>query len=159
MFMRYKFVALFFIVSTLLLAQDFDKERVKFDPQRNPAEDLKTAVIQAKKQHKKVILDVGGEWCIWCHRIDEFILSHKDIKEYIEKNFIVVKVNYSKEVPNQEFLSNYPKVPGYPHIFVLNSKGKLIHSQDTGDLEKDKSYDADKFMKFLKKAHSAQKLY
>lgn len=157
--MRYKILFLFLFVGSMIFAQDFDKERVKFDPTRNPAEDLKTAVVQAKKQHKKIILDVGGEWCIWCHRIDEFILSHKDIKDYIEKNFIVVKVNYSKEVKNEEFLSKYPKVPGYPHIFVLDSKGKLLHSQDTGDLEKDKSYDADKFMKFLKKAHSAKKPY
>jgi len=159
MFMRYTVFALCMFISTLLMAQDFEKERVKFDPARKPADDLKTAVVQAKENHKKIILDIGGEWCPWCHRIDEFILSHKELKEFIDKNFIVVKVNYSKENKNEEFLANYPKVPGFPHIFVLDSTGKLIHSQDTGKLEKEQSYDADKFMKFLKKAHLARKPY
>ena len=97
------------------------------------------------------ILDVGGEWCIWCHRIDAFMHNTEEIKSIIEKNFIFLKVNYSKENKNEEFLSNYPKVEGYPHFFVLDKNGKLLHSQNTGDLEKEKGYDKEKFIAFLKK--------
>ena len=46
-----------------------------------------------------------------------------------------MKVNFSPENENKELLSKYPQIPGYPHIFVLDSGGNLLHSQFTGDLE------------------------
>jgi len=141
---------LILLMAGIGVAQTEASTRVKFDPARSPKEDLKAAITQATASSKRIILDVGGEWCIWCHRLDAFIGAHKELKEYIEKHFVVVKINYSKENKNEEFLSAYPKVPGYPHMFVLDSNGKLLHSQDTGLLEKEKSYDAGKIMTFLK---------
>ena len=46
-------------------------------------------------------------------------------------------------------LSRYPEVAGYPHFFVLDGQGKLLHSQDTAKLEKGKSYHARRFKRFL----------
>jgi thioredoxin-related protein len=123
----------------------------KFDPARNPEQDVKDAVIEAKSTNKRIILDVGGEWCIWCHRIDDFINRHKDVYNLMHDNFVVVKINYSPKNENGKFLSAYPKIPGYPHFFVLDKNGKLIHSQDTGKLEKGKGYNKDKFIVFLEK--------
>ena len=149
--MKNIFLILFFLIASFgMLAQTEDAVE-KFDPTRNPFDDLKTAVEKAEQSNKRIILDVGGEWCIWCHRIDAFMHNTKDIKSLIDDNFIFVKVNYSKENKNEEFLSKYPKVEGYPHFFVLDKKGKLLHSQNTGDLEKDKDYDKEKFIAFLKK--------
>ena len=124
---------------------------LKFDPSRNPAEDLRNAAVEAQRSDRRIILDVGGEWCIWCHRIDEFIENNKDVSSLLHNNFVVVKVNYSPENKNEKFLSRYPKIPGYPHFFVLGENGKLVHSQDTGKLEKKKGYDKEKFISFLKK--------
>lgn len=125
-------------------------EREKFDPKKNPQKELETAIKTASKENKNILLDVGGEWCIWCHRMDEFILSNKEISDFIKDNFVVVKVNYSPENKNEKFLAKYPKVPGFPHLFVLDKSGKLLHSQDTGKLEENKSYSKDKFITFLK---------
>ena len=123
----------------------------KFDPSRNPGQDVKEAVVEAERSNRRIILDVGGNWCIWCHRIDSFIEENKDLSELLHRKFIVVKVNFSPENKNEKFLSRYPKIPGYPHFFVLEEDGKLIHSQDTGKLEKGKGYDKAKFIAFLKK--------
>lgn len=147
-----KFIILimFYVFSLSLFAQQYEAVK-KFDPTRNPEQDLKNAIEYAQKTNKRILLDVGGEWCIWCHRLDAFIESHKEIKEFLGKHFVVVKVNYSKENKNEKFLSNYPQIPGYPHLFVLDKDGKFLHSQDTGVLEKDKDYDEIKFMEFLQK--------
>ncbi|MFN3693611.1 MAG: thioredoxin family protein [Ignavibacterium sp.] len=139
-----------FILSFLSYAQEYQPAK-KFDPTKNPFQDLKNAIEYAQKTNKRILLDVGGEWCIWCHRLDSFIESHKEIKEYLEKHFVVVKVNYSKDNKNEKFLSEYPEIKGYPHFFVLDKDGKFLHSQDTGLLEKDKDYDENKFMQFLEK--------
>jgi thioredoxin-related protein len=133
-----------------LLAQTEDSLQ-RFDPARNPDDDLKAAIELAKNTNKRIILDIGGEWCIWCHRIDAFIHNTEEIKSLLEKNFIVLKINYSKENKNEKFLSQYPEIEGYPHFFVLDNQGKLLHSQNTGELEKDKDYDKVKFIEFLNK--------
>jgi hypothetical protein len=39
----------------------------KFDPKRDAANDINDAVKEAKRTGRRVILDVGGEWCGWCH--------------------------------------------------------------------------------------------
>jgi thioredoxin-related protein len=126
-------------------------EREKFDPAKDPAKDVQSAVILATKTGKRILLDVGGEWCSWCHKLDKFFQDNKDVSEFMRKNFVVVKVNYSKENKNDKFLSNYPKIPGYPHLFVLESDGKFLHSQGSGDLESGDHHDHDKVFAFLKK--------
>jgi len=139
------------IISTFSLFAQTEDSLQRFDPTRNPNEDLKAAVELANNTNKRIILDVGGEWCIWCHRIDAFIHNSNEINSLLEENFIVLKINYSKENKNEKFLSQYPQVAGYPHFFVLDKDGKLLHSQNTGELEKDKDYDKDKFIAFLNK--------
>jgi len=129
----------------------FEAHRVKFDPSKNPASDLQAAVITATKEKKRIILDVGGEWCSWCHRLDRFLHDQEDLDAYLSQHYVVVKVNFSKENKNETFLGQYPAIDGYPHMFVLESDGKFLHSQSTGDFESGKGYDHDKVMKFLKK--------
>lgn len=46
-------------------------------------------------------------------------------------------------------LSRWPKVAGYPHLFVLDSSGALVHSQDTSELEAGDSYDNVRVIGFL----------
>lgn len=123
----------------------------KFDPARDAASDIKAAVAEAKSSNRRVLLDVGGEWCIWCHRLDSLFATHSDLSVYLHSHYVVVKVNYSKENKNEPVLSQYPKIPGYPHFFVVDSDGKLLKSQDTGELEAGKGHDPAKVMAFLKK--------
>lgn len=144
------FSILYLFLSLAIYAQTTDS-LPKFDPTANPFDDLKTALGLATESNKRVILDIGGEWCIWCHRIDAFMQNTEEIKSLLEKNYVVLKINYSKENKNEKFLSQYPQVEGYPHFFVLDETGKLLHSQNTGELEKDKDYDRDKFVALLEK--------
>ena len=123
----------------------------KFDPARDPAKDVAAAAAAAQAQGKRVMVDVGGEWCVWCHILDGFIESNPDVRALVDENYVVVKVNWSRENKNEAFLSRWPAVNGYPHLFVLDASGKLLHSQDTGVLESGRGYDKAKFVEFLRK--------
>ena len=128
----------------------------KFDPAANAKKEIEDAIALAKKLDKRIILDVGGEWCIWCHRLDSIFIQNKDLEDYLNEHYIIVKVNVSKENKNEAVLSKYPKIPGYPHVFLLNKKGKLIHSQNTEEWEYPndspiKGYYKEKILDFLKK--------
>lgn len=121
----------------------------KFDPARDPQRDLKAAMVEAKRTGRRILLDVGGEWCIWCHRLDTLFMKNPDLSDQLHHGFVVVKVNYSKENKNERFLSAFPKIPGYPHLFVLDENGMLLHSQDTGELESGKGHDPVKVAAFM----------
>jgi thiol:disulfide interchange protein len=122
----------------------------RYDPARNAEQDIREAVAEARRTGKRVLLEVGGEWCIWCHIMDSYFEKNPQLLAYREKNFVMLKINFSDENKNEQALSRYPAVSAYPHIFVLDEDGKLLHSQDTGELEEGKSYNLERFMTFLK---------
>ena len=121
----------------------------QYDPERDAAADIAAAVAEARRSKRHVLIEVGGKWCGWCHRLDDYLKRHRKLNALLERNFVMVKVNYSPENENEEVLSGYPEVAGYPHFFVLDGQGKLLHSQDTAELEKGKSYHARRFKRFL----------
>ena len=55
-----------------------------------------------------------------------------------------------RENQNAEFLGQYPQIHGYPHIFVLESDGTFLHSQDTAVLEEGRTYNEGALLEFLK---------
>ena len=123
-----------------------------YDSARNPADDLQQAIVLAQKENKRIMLELGGDWCIWCRYMDEFYATHADILQYRAENYVLVKVNVSEENSNDEFLSQFPAVDGYPHVFILDSDGTFLHSQDTAELEDGNiSYVPEVFMAFLQK--------
>lgn len=121
-----------------------------FDPKREAVRDIDDAITEAKQSGRRILLDVGGEWCVWCRRLDSLFVRRTDLADFMHKHFVVVKVNYSPENKNESVLSRYPKVAGYPHLFVLANDGKLLHSQDTGALEAGKGHDPEKVLAFLR---------
>lgn len=121
----------------------------KYDPRRDPEKDLAAAAAEAKTSNRNIIVIVGGDWCSWCHIMDDFFHEHRDVTALREKNFVLMKLNMSRENENRAFLSRYPKIHGYPHIFILDADGKLVQSQPTNVLEDGRTYNAKRFKKFL----------
>lgn len=121
----------------------------KYDPKRDAARDIDDAVAEAKRTNRRILLEVGGEWCSWCHILDEYFDKHPDLTALRDKNFVTVKINFSEENPNKEVLARYGHINGYPHIFVLESDGKLLHSQDTEVFEEGRGYVLERLTTFL----------
>jgi len=120
-----------------------------YDPAADPAADLAAAIAEAGASGRRILLEVGGNWCIWCHRLEAFVEGHERVHAVWTDGFVTVKVNYSPEVENRGFLSQYPEVPGYPHLFVLDSDGTFLHSQGTGVLEDGEGYSEEAILAFL----------
>ncbi|MFG0874605.1 thioredoxin family protein [Aeromonas media] len=120
-----------------------------YDEQRDPAKDLAAATIRAQQEDKQVLLLVGGEWCSWCQEMNRFLDREPELAHQFNRTFVVVKVNVSEQNKNAPFLKAYPEYLGVPHFYVLDARGKLLESFNTGLLEKGKSYDEVKFGKFI----------
>ena len=126
-----------------------------YDLKADPSKDLAQAIADAKKSNKHILVEVGGDWCIWCRRLEGIFVSHPELTALRDKNFVLVHVNFSDENENKAFLAQFPKVAGYPHIFVLDQDGKLLHSEDTSELEDGKSYSIAHLTTFLEKWKAA----
>src|SRR4029434_6330075 len=68
-----------------------------FDPARDPARDLEVALRMAHAAGRRVVIEVGGEWCSWCHILDRFFEANPDLKRFRDANYIWLKVNWSPE--------------------------------------------------------------
>lgn len=120
-----------------------------YDKSRDPAEDLKATIRRAEAEEKRILLQIGGDWCGWCARMSSYMETNETIRRLIDENFLVMKVTYPGGEYTEPFLAQYPKVRAYPHLFVLERDGTLLHSQGTGELEEGKSYNEDVFRDFL----------
>jgi thioredoxin-related protein len=121
------------------------------DAARDAGADIEEAVDQARKAGKNILLEVGGDWCPWCHKLNEFFQTHSDLMEFRDAHFIVVDVYYGSDNKNEKVLSRYSKVLGIPHLFVLDKDGNLLYSQHAVELETNGDYDAAKVKQFLSK--------
>jgi thioredoxin-related protein len=122
----------------------------KYDAKRNAAQNIMDDINEAHRTHQLILLEVGVEWCSWCHTLDTFFDAHPDLTALRDQNFITVKINFSEENQNKEVLSRYGPIESYPHLLVLDTDGKLLLSKDTGALESGKSYNLEKLIAFLK---------
>ncbi|MHB1049846.1 MAG: thioredoxin family protein [Bacteroidota bacterium] len=120
-----------------------------YDVKADPNLQLQHAIENAKQSEKRILVEVGGEWCKWCHYLDSFFEKNPDVTAYLKQRFVLIKVNFSPANENKQFLLSYPKPAGYPHLYVLDTDGRLLHSQDTAKLEKGQGYDRAAVMEFL----------
>ena len=142
-------LAVLVLVCTALIGAGKARRPAGYDEKRDPAADLKAAITEAQRDGKRILMEVGGEWCSWCHILNDLFTDDKEISARLHDNFVVLKVNFSREVKNEAFLSQYPKIDSYPHIYVLEKDGKLLHADNLGTLETKEGYDRAKVLNFL----------
>lgn len=140
-----------FILSISKASAAFTDTAHLYNPAANAAADIAKAVAQAKKEHKFVFIQAGGNWCSWCLRFNKFTTEDPQIDSLIKANFIVYHLNWSKENYNEKIFAQYgfPQRFGFPVFIVLDENGAQIHTQNSGYLEQDKGYNKQKVMGFF----------
>jgi len=99
--------------------------------------DVKQAVITAAREHKRVILDFGGNWCGDC-QILELYFHDPGNAALLQHNFVLVHVNIGHYDRNQDLADKYgvPLKKGVPALVVLSSRGGLLYTQKNAQFEK-----------------------
>jgi uncharacterized protein YyaL (SSP411 family) len=112
-----------FLFNHLVLASDF-----RFSPRPNKAHLIKwrhwekQSLDDAKKEGKPILLSLSAVWCHWCHVMDETTYSAIDVIDYINSNFIPVRVDANMR-PDIDNLYNQG---GWPSTVVLTSEGEIV---------------------------------
>jgi thiol:disulfide interchange protein len=130
-------------------AQSLPAYSTVFDESRDPFRDGAAAIELASQSNRRILIDLGGDWCAWCHKMDAFFDANPDLKQRLHQTFVLLRVNVSDANPNSEFLKSFPKPLGYPHMYVSDKNGSVLWSQDTAEFLKDGQYNREAFMRFF----------
>jgi len=99
--------------------------------------DLPAALNQARSENKMVLLDfTGSDWCPWCIKFDQEVLSTDKFAAYANNKLVLVLVDFPRHKPqngllaqaNQELAKRFG-VDGYPTYVLLNYDGRELGRQ------------------------------
>ena len=123
-----------------------------YNPRADAARDIAALLKKAKSEKKHLLLQVGGNWCVLCYRLNAFIQTDTLLKRLVDNNYLVYHLNYSPENKNLDYLKTlgYPQRFGFPVLVVLDQQGLRLHTQDTALLAKGNGYDHTKLKEFLR---------
>ena len=154
---RFRALAGLLIVAALSSANAQPTQRLdpmyvnaRYDAGRDPAADVQAAVARARAENRAILLEVGGEWCVWCQILDRYLAANNGAHDAFAHAFVIVKVNQDQQSPGNPFLAPYPAPSGYPAFIVLDADGKFVAVQDTAALEKGRSYNQAKMIAFAR---------
>jgi thiol:disulfide interchange protein len=116
----------------------------------NASADIAEALVRARREHKRVLLDFGGNWCGDCQVLDIYFHQSPNA-DILDKNFIVVHVNIGHMDKHVDVAEKYgiPLSKGVPALAVIDAHNKVLYSQKTGEFEDMRHMDANSVTDFL----------
>ncbi len=129
-----------------------------YDDKRDPFADAKDAISLANRTGRNVIIEIGGNWCTWCHKMDAFLAENPDIYQLLHQKYVLLKINVSDSNENEAFMKGLPPVLGYPHMYVSTGQGKMLLSKDTADFLTNGQYSREAWLSFLNKWQASSEL-
>lgn len=135
--------------SSVSLEAELPEYSKVYDEQRNPFNDANAALALAKKTNRNVLIEIGGNWCTWCHKMDAFLLKNPNVYQALHSKYVLLKISVSDANENDDFMKSLPPVLGYPHMYVSTASGKMLLSKDTAELQDSKGYSTEYWLDFL----------
>jgi uncharacterized protein YyaL (SSP411 family) len=116
------------ICTILLLEGPVFASEFRFSPRPNKAHLVQwrtwghEVFDEAQKKNKLILLSLSAVWCHWCHVMDETTYSDLELIDFINNNFIPVRVDADMR-PDIDSLYNQG---GWPSTVILTPEGEVI---------------------------------
>jgi hypothetical protein len=134
------------------LKQPANKDKNIYPADANARAEIKEAEEEATKEHKRVLLVFGANWCYDCHVLD--LAFHRPDFASVMAGYQVVHVDIGPDGKKNVDLAKQFQVPldkGVPALAVADSEGKVLVSQKNGEFENARAMTPQALLEFLKK--------
>jgi hypothetical protein len=123
-----------------------------YPPPEEAQAEISSALAAASKDHKRVLLVFGGNWCYDCHVLDTTFRSNS-FAPLVNANYHVIHINVGNYDANLDLAKKYeiPLEKGVPSLAILDPDGKLVVSQKKGEFESTVRIGPEDVVEFLKK--------
>ena len=138
-------------VAPVFAQQQFHPRHI-YDETADAHADVRNALSTAAREHKRVILDFGGNWCGDCQILD--IYFHQQPNDVLlNANYVLVDIDIGRYDHNTDLATQYdvPLKRGVPALAVLDSHGKLLFSQENKEFENMRNMKPEDVTAFLNK--------
>lgn len=120
-----------------------------YDTTADGEKQIAEALVKAKRDHTRVLLQFGANWCSWCHVLHDVLNKDKAIAKTVQYEYELVLIDVDTvdgKKHNQKIVDRYgnPTKNGIPAWVVLDADGKHLASIDTEPMESGKGYDTAK---------------
>ena len=126
------------VASTLPLAAQagFKVNKNLYSESADAAADIAAAQVAARREHKRILLDFGGNWCGDCQVLDYYYHQAPNA-ELLDKYFIVVHVDIGHIDKNLDVAQKYhvPIAHGVPALGIIDSQGKVLYAEREKEFE------------------------
>jgi thioredoxin 1 len=134
------------------LKQPSDMKKNLYPDDADARVEIKEAEENATREHKRVLLVFGANWCYDCHVLD--LAFHRPDFTSVMTGYDVVHVDIGPDGKKNNDLAADFQVPlnkGIPALAVVESDGKLIVSQKNGEFENARALTPEALLEFLNK--------
>jgi thiol:disulfide interchange protein len=112
-----------------------------YDETADPHRDVQQALVRAKQNNKRVMIQFGGNWCGDC-RILTSVLSLPDVAPQMAAAFEVVHVDVGRINKNLDIPESYgAHVKGVPTVIFLEPDGSVVNDGIVTSLSDARSLD------------------
>ncbi len=89
--------------------------------------DYNTARKFAIDDQKKLLIDIGADWCTLCKKLDRRLFYNTQLIDTISKNFIILKVN-ATDLQSEPYVSlnQKYKIIGVPTVLIIEPKTEAL---------------------------------
>jgi len=137
------------IASIIAISMTTKASQGPYDPSQDAFKDFQQAKLQAQNEDKLILIQIGGNWCPWCHKLERFFTKNDNVNNLLHSTFVSIKVNVSPENDNETFLNEMPEFEGYPFIVITDAHGEILNSRTSGALEEGNGYSETKFIAYF----------
>jgi thiol:disulfide interchange protein len=101
-----------------------------YSAEADPKAEIAAALQQATAEHKRVLLDFGGDWCGDCQVLDIYFHQPTNL-DLLNDNYVLVHVDIGHFDKNLDISDKYsvPLKKGVPALAVLDPTGNVVYSQ------------------------------
>ena len=138
-------------VTTVPAAESKPKREPIYDVEADGKALIAAAVKRAKLEGKHVLVEWGGNWCGWCHKLHDVFKNDELVAPIVAREYELVLIDCTA---NRELMESYGGKDtqyAFPHLTVLDADGKLLTNQETSSLEVGPKHDPEVVAAFLKK--------